>query len=58
VQACLMAFRTAVKVIWNWGMTMSQLDIEDCDVGVDLSTYSEKDKQGVAVRFSFSTRPS
>jgi hypothetical protein len=48
-----------MKVIWNWGMTASQLDIEGSVVGIDASGFKpgkvvdqygkEHDPQGAAV---------
>jgi hypothetical protein len=40
--------RTAIQVIWNWGMTASQLDIQGSTYGIDASEFdsSKVNKEG------------
>jgi hypothetical protein len=40
--------RTAIQMIWNWGMTASRLDIQGADIGINASNYdsSTRDKMG------------
>lgn len=38
--------QTAISMIWNWGFTWKNLNIDSCHVGIDCSFVGGKDKQG------------
>jgi hypothetical protein len=39
-------------MIWDWGFTWKNIDIEDCDAGINVAVAGGKDKQGTGVSVS------